>query len=200
MSNQLEDFVRDNRDHFDSEEPSPQVWKKLDRQLSPKKNNGKVIAMRFIRLSAAAAIIILAGFGVYSLIINKKENDTVKKEKTSTPGGTANEDILSKINPAYAKEVYHFTQLIELKQGELKQLEKDNPELYKQFLTDIEKLDSSYNALKKELPDNPNREQLLEAMIQNLRLQTEVLNQQLEIIQKIKHSKSNSDESKSKNI
>jgi len=39
------------------------------------------------------------------------------------------------------------------------------------------------------LPSNPNREQLLEAMIQNLKLQTELLNQQLLIIQKIKQAK-----------
>ena len=200
MSNQLEKFVRDNRDQFDSDEPSPQVWKELEKQLSPKKNNGKVIAMRFLRLSAAAAILVLAGLGVYSLFNNKKVDNTAKNEKTTAPAATGNDDILNKINPVYAKEVYHFTQLIELKQSELKQIEKDNPELYKQFITDIDKLDSSYNALKKELPDNPNREQLLEAMIQNLRLQTELLNQQLEIIQKIKQSKSNKNESNSKSI
>jgi len=204
MSNQLEQFVRDNRDQFDPDEPSPQVWKNLEKQLSPQKNevkkDAKVIAMRILRLSAAAAIIILAGFGVYSLFNNKKGTETAKTEQTDAPIPGSNEDILNKINPAYAKEVYHFTQLIELKQSELKQIEKDNPQLYKQFLGDINKLDSSYNALKKELPDNPNREQLLEAMIQNLRLQTELLNQQLEIIHQIKKSKSNSDESNSKSI
>lgn len=201
MSNQLEQFVRDNRDQFDSDEPSPQVWKKLEKQLSPQKKEkkqGKVFAMRFLRLSVAAAIIILAGFGVYSLLKSDKKGIDTAQTTTLAPG--SNEDILNKINPAYAKEVYHFTQLIELKQSELKQLEKDNPQLYKQFLGDINKLDSSYNALKKELPDNPNREQLLEAMIQNLRLQADLLNQQLEIIHQIKNSKSNSDESNSKSI
>lgn len=96
--------------------------------------------------------------------------------------------MLNEINPAYAKEVYHFTQLIELKQSELKQIEKDNPVLYKQFLGDINKLDSSYNSLKQQLPANPNREQLLEAMISNLQLQMDLLNQQLQIIQQIRKS------------
>jgi CHASE3 domain sensor protein len=108
--------------------------------------------------------------------------------------------MLKDIDPTYAKEVYHFTQLIELKQSELKQLEKDNPALYKRFLGDINKLDSSYKVLKNELPTNVNREQLLEAMIQNLKLQTELLNQQLQIIQQIKQSKSGSDESNSKSL
>jgi hypothetical protein len=207
MSNPLEKFVRDNRDQFDSDEPSPQVWKKLEKQLIPQKEEkkqGKVITrvrvIRILRLSVAAAIVILAGFGVYSLIKSDKKIDTAQTDQPNKPAAGSNEDILNKINPAYAKEVYHFTQLIELKQSEIKQLEKDNPQLYKQFLGDINKLDSSYNALKKELPVNPNREQLLEAMIQNLRLQTELLNQQLEIIHQIKNSKSNSDESNSKSI
>ena len=75
--------------------------------------------------------------------------------------------------------------MIELKQSELKQIEKDHPELYQRFVKDMNKLDSSYQALKTELPKNANRELLLEAMIQNLRLQTELLNQQLSIIKQL---------------
>jgi hypothetical protein len=51
--------------------------------------------------------------------------------------------------------------------------------------------------LKNQLPVNPNREQLLEGMIQNLRLQTELLNQQLNIIKLIKQSKSKTNEKNS---
>jgi hypothetical protein len=43
--------------------------------------------------------------------------------------------------------------------------------------------------LQKQLPKNPNHEQLLEAMIQNLQLQMKLLNQQLDIIKQINHSK-----------
>jgi len=40
------------------------------------------------------------------------------------------------------------------------------------------------------LPVNPNKEELLQAMIYNLQLQIDLLNQQLNIIQKIKQAKS----------
>jgi hypothetical protein len=40
--------------------------------------------------------------------------------------------------------------------------------------------------LKLKLPANPNRELLLEAMLQNLQLQSELLNRQLLIIKEIK--------------
>lgn len=186
---QLENFIRNHREEFDGEEPSPRVWKDLQQQLqtdaqpTPKKNNGgRVLTLTILKWSAAAAILVLAGLGVFHLIDKPTPSGTAS---TQTP----KDDLLQKINPTYAKEVYHFTQLIELKQSELKQIEKDNPELYQQFLGDISQLDSSYNNLKKELPSNPNREQLLEAMIENLKMQTELLNQQLQIIQQIKQSK-----------
>jgi hypothetical protein len=204
MSTGLEQFIRDNRDQFDTDEPGEQIWKKLEEQLTDKNQANQkqssqrrqVILFTMLRWSAAAAILILAGIGIYSLLNNRpaKNPDLVKQPSTSdTPG--VNDPILKEINPGYAQEVYQFTKLIELKQNELKEIEKENPNLYKKFVADINKLDSSYNALKKELPENPNREQLLEAMIENLRLQTEILNQQLSIINQIKASKSNNNES-----
>jgi hypothetical protein len=54
--------------------------------------------------------------------------------------------------------------------------------------------------LKTQLPKNPNREQLLEAMIRNLQLQTELLSQQLQIIQKIKNTKTSKNENSFKTI
>jgi hypothetical protein len=198
MSSPLEKFIRDNREQFDNDEPRPQVWSELEKQLAPPETNGKVLAMKFLRLGIAAAILVLAGIGVFYLLNGTGKSDPVAQSQDTKTSPTTNENkLLEEINPVFAKEVYHFTQLIELKQTELKQIEKDNPELYKQFLGDMNNLDSSYLLLKNELPVNPNREELLEAMIQNLRLQTELLNQQLFIIKQIKQSKSKTNEKNS---
>ncbi|HMH23514.1 MAG TPA: hypothetical protein VK563_17130 [Puia sp.] len=89
----------------------------------------------------------------------------------------------------YREEMYHYARLVELKHKELKTIEKDEPLLYKQFAGDVSKLDSTYRTLEKQLPENPNREQLLEAMKQNLELQMGLLNHQLDIIKQINHSK-----------
>jgi hypothetical protein len=208
MSKGLEQFMRDNRDQFDTDEPSEQVWKKLEQQLTARDNSeqkqssqGRIIGMlKILRWGAAAAILILAGIGIYSLLNNRPTNGAVADTQPAKDTQTVNDRLLKEINPGYAKEVVQFTQLIELKQNELKEIEKENPSLYKMFMADINKLDSSYNALKKELPENPNREQLLEAMIENLRLQTEILNQQLSIINQIKASKSNNHDTISSKI
>jgi len=87
------------------------------------------------------------------------------------------------------EEMVHYARLVELKHNELKVIEKDEPLLYRQFASDVYQLDSVYHSLQQQLPKNPNKEQLLEAMLQNLQLQMGLLNHQLDIIKQINHSK-----------
>jgi hypothetical protein len=101
---------------------------------------------------------------------------------------------------ADSKEMFYYAKLIELKHEELKTLEKDEPLLYRQFSGDVQKLDSVYHTLKTQLPNNSNREQVIEAMISNLQLQIGLLNKQLDIIKKIKHSKKSAYEKAYKSV
>jgi hypothetical protein len=195
MSSGLEKFMRDHRDEFDGNEPDPQLWKKVQQQLNTDTVDKKIYRLAIMRWTAVAAVTVLVTLGVFYFSGRPTENGLA-----GNGSRLETNDIMDAINPAYAKEVYHFTQLIELKQTELKKIEKEQPDLYKEFIGDITTLDSSYNALKKELPQNPNREQLLEAMIENLRLQTDLLNHQLLIIKKIKQTKTSNDENNSKSI
>lgn len=194
MSKQLDRFIHNHRDEFDSDEPSPQVWNRVQERISGTAKS-RFTPIHWIRWSAAAAILVLVGAGALYWFNRKPVTTTEITKGPEINTVTADSALLNEINPAYAKEVYHFTQLIELKQGELKQIEKENPQLYSQFITDINELDSSYNVLKQELPANPNRERLLEAMIRNLQVQMDLLNQQLQIIQQIKQSKNKRNES-----
>jgi hypothetical protein len=195
MNSRLEKFIRDNREEFDGDELNPQIWKKLEQRLQKGEGDRKIHRMAIMRWCAVAAVTIIVTFAAFYFMNNQGKNGLAEKVST-----VQTNDIMNAINPDYAKEVYHFTQLIGLKQSELKKIGKEQPELYKEFIGDITTLDSSYNALKKELPQNPNREQLLEAMIENLRLQTDLLNHQLLIIKKIKQAKKTNNESNSKSI
>ncbi|AHF18074.1 hypothetical protein [Niabella soli] len=112
----------------------------------------------------------------------KQNNVTVENVQ---PDGTAKE------------ELYHYARLIEIKQKEIATLKNNHPELFEQFSQDLTTLNSSYSSLKKQYDEGLNSEQLLSAMIENLKLQTEVLNKQLEITKKIKKQKN---EAQFKNI
>ncbi|WP_020596399.1 hypothetical protein [Spirosoma panaciterrae] len=191
----LERFVRDNREDFDDKEPSVDLWKKIEAGLDKAsldnppivQNNGSPFVAvhknrpasggRQIgwptldwRVAASIAVLLLAGCFLY---MNKQYGVTRQPELVAA-------------NPTYAKEVVQYTQLIDNKRAELKQLTEDNPALYQEFAIDLDRLENSYRALKADLPKNPNQEVLIQAMIQNLQLQINLLNEQLRVIERIK--------------
>ena len=236
MNSRIEDFVRDHREDFDSEEPDKKIWEKIAADLEPRKKKQGIL-VRFGRTAwiAAAAVVLLA-VGMIWVFSSRsghdtpaaatqagnqlpKPNEAVAKttpapkespketvDSAHTPAGTqhAPDPTLASIRPkdnnqsqakvnelesSMDEEMYHYAKLVEIKHTQLKSLEKDEPLLYKQFAADVYKLDSVYRDLQSQLPKNPNREQLLEAMLQNLQLQMGLLNHQLDIIKQINHSK-----------
>jgi hypothetical protein len=220
MSKHLEDFVKNNREDFDNYEPGPVVWHNIQQQLKkPAGKQGILISMKTLRWSAAAAVIILLGAGVWYYMQHnaptKQEN--MAQEVKKNPAASNDLPEVAKLEPAKEtpvlpaqvqpnkiindtpladnadadrnEEMIHYTRLVELKQKQISRIQKEEPLLYRQFAGDFNRLDSTFHILKKELPVNPNREQILEAMIQNLQYQEALLNQQLNIIKKIKHSK-----------
>ncbi|HEY6901232.1 MAG TPA: hypothetical protein VI233_11335 [Puia sp.] len=225
MNNRLEQFVRDHREDFDTEEPDNKIWEKIsqDMELPGKKKPATQVRMsnHWIKWSAAAAVIILIGGGaLWYLNRNPKgatgpeiaqkatpaaqspenKHDSAARNLAGTTPPVANPQnpTPEKTQPAETKpdlasamneEMYHYAKLVEIKHKELRAIEKDEPLLYKQFSADVYKLDSVYHNLSVQLSTNPNKEQLLEAMLQNLQLQMGLLNHQLEIVKQINHSK-----------
>jgi hypothetical protein len=239
MNNRLEQFVRDHREEFDTEEPDNKIWEEISREMNPdKKKQTPVvhIPIRWIKWSAAAVILLIAAALWFFRAGRSAQQPGIVQTNpnnlpnTNNPGGTNQADTSVKNSPNLARtqsspkdtnavsnnptlasirpgdnksdtknspelelsvneEMFHYAKLVEIKHKELKAIEKDEPLLYKQFSLDVKKLDSVYRSLQEQLPTNPNREQLLEAMLQNLQLQMELLNHQLEIIKQINHSK-----------
>ncbi|CAH0997485.1 hypothetical protein EMA8858_03618 [Emticicia aquatica] len=181
MKNRLERFVRDNREAFDDHEPSNDLWKKIEKKTVHTKPKSKILNLKglfgnepkfALRIAAGLTVFLTIGYFVYNYGKPVSQNA----------------DIMV-LSPTYAKELTQFASLVEEKREELKELEQEDPQLYHQFDTELTALDQNYQSLKQELPKNPNQEELLKAMIQNLSMQIDLLNQQLQIIQKIKEAK-----------
>ena len=207
--NNLERFVRDNREDFDSHEPSPDLWadiaaklpadttianaadtqpgavaytprpdmtaKATDtgviRRLNGHKLRGSSGAgWRGWAIAASVAVLLLAG-GFWWL--------------NHRYGLVEQPDVVA-VSPASANQFVQYARLIGTKRNELRQMTTSNPALYKQFAADLDRLESSYRNLRAELPENPNQEVLIQAMIQNLDLQISLLNEQLRVIQRMK--------------
>ena len=175
MSKRLDDFIKANKEGFDDLEPSADLWSRIEKQLPAeaiKKIEKKTFSLGFV-LRVAAAVILVMGvsFLVFLHSIQKPGVD------------------LAAINPTYAKQQIHYASLVETKRSELDKIAQSNPELYKEFNGEIAKMDSTYNKLNNDLATSPNQELVLRAMIRNLQIQTEVLSQQLNVIEQYNQAK-----------
>lgn len=182
MSSNLEKFVNRNRSEFDTEHPSNDVWKKIEQTIPVKKKEAKLFSLRDIyKFSAAAAVLCIVLISVYFIYIRSQKNDSA----TVAEAGK-NVSPLKGITPEYAAEAKQVFNAIETRQEELKEATADNPELYKQFLSDLQLLDSTYTMLQKQAAVTPNKDVIMKAMLQNLQLQAELLYRQLMITNDIK--------------
>jgi uncharacterized membrane protein YdfJ with MMPL/SSD domain len=186
----LEKFINENRNAFDDDIPSDKIWQGVETAMA-KKNKSKLVSMPSkFKWGMAASVIVLVTAGIF-----------LKMQQTPVPAkgmvkitDTTSSSELATLSLEDLPEMNQFAKLIALKQDELKKISMEQPELYQKFTKDINQLDSTYTILQKQLSIAPNRELLIEAMIRNLQLQLQVLNQQLNIINQIKNSKNNSHE------
>jgi low affinity Fe/Cu permease len=200
----LEKFVRNNRDKFDNLEPSAEIWGRID---TPKT---KKISWVKISVSVAATILLFLGvYFIYNQSKNKKqqyvqspvENKIViKKEKDSIPQITIepeekklaeNKTVPVKTKKTITKNVVeqktnelnelaevkeYYTNEIEIKQEEILNCIAYDPEIKTEIQNEFTPLDAAFNELKKDLNDNIDNSQIMDAMIQNYRTKLEILN------------------------
>ena len=190
MSNDLEKFIRKNRDDFDDAGPSGNVWKKIEGSLPVKRQAKRFTITDIYKWSAAAAIFFIALTSVYFLFIRKysHENPTVK----AAPEKTGIDNTV--ISLQYAAEFKEASEAVKNRQEELRTAIASDPELYRKFQADLNALDSSYRLLREQAGQTVNPDVIIKAMIGNLRLQSELLGRQLMIIQEIKTTKTSKNE------
>ena len=174
MSKGLEDFIKQNKQAFNDREPEPDLWSKIEKNLPEQSRTirpKKSFTLGFVLLVAALVIVVM---GVGFIFYLQKQQQPID---------------LARINPKYARQQMRYASEVESKRSELKAIAKSDPELYQEFNAEVIKMDSTYKKLNKELISSPNQERVLRAMIRNLKIQTELLNQQLEVIEQYNQTK-----------
>ncbi|KIO77052.1 hypothetical protein TH53_11330 [Pedobacter lusitanus] len=175
MSTKLEDFIRENKRAFDTDRPSSGLWKKIEEELEKKEQQKKKHKRLFnVQLWAgvAASLIVVLGVTFLYVIPGKKNKISV-----------------ADVSPVYAQKQTKFVSLIEQKQDSLQAFAKTNPELYHKFKADFEVLNKTYEGLTKEMAGSPNQQMVVKAMVRNLEIQIQLLNQQLSIINEVSQYK-----------
>ncbi len=177
MSKELESFITENKLLFDDLEPSNNIWDKIEKQLDEdcaKQNKIKQMKPWYKVLKVAIFLLVTFGVALLGVEYEKYHNQ-----------------FISSINPQFAKQELQFASVIELKQSQLELVKRKNPSLYKSFAFEQEKLETEYTDLKKEIKNSPNQDRVIKAMVMNLQLQIDLLNQQLSVFKEIKKMERN---------
>ena len=161
MEDNLEKFIRSNRQAFDSREPKESTWNAIEGSLfqSPKFN-----AWNSLTVWRAAAMLLLV-LSV-SLIIPR---DFLRGENSSVALKEFNE-----VEAYYTKQITQKAKLIE----------EITPDLENQFSEDFHQLDAMYQVLKEEMKTRPSKK-VKDALVLNLMVRINLLNQQLQQLEKV---------------
>ena len=155
MKDQLDDFIRKNRQEFDDKEPSENVWKRIEGSLTFGSQRGwnAVVWWR------AAAIIFMA-LSLYLLI--PKSGIKTQNAEVAT----------NEFNDVEAFYVQQISEKVELIDG-FKKNEGLNG-----FTQDFKQLEAMYMILKEEMKSSPSQK-VKDALVLNLLVRINLLNQQL---------------------
>ncbi|WP_316790350.1 hypothetical protein [Pedobacter frigoris] len=173
MSKKIEEYIKDNKKAFDIGIPSKDLWNKIEAALDERRpeKKKKHLGLLFC-LGVAASLILVMTFIFMSTYRNYKK-----------------EVEIADVNLGYAKKEMKFASLIEEKKDSLQIYAKDNPDLYNKFSNDLLELNKDYIKLKKELQHSPDQKLVVRAMVRNLEIQLQIINQQLSVISQVNEYK-----------
>lgn len=171
MQDNLENSYRQNRENLDYKEVPKDLWEKIDSDLTPQVKTGKLIP-DFIPYWSIAAMLAIALAFFFGFYLGKGVPNEKQQLAVQLP-----EDFL--VAEAYYQEVIN----------EKKDLVFSHPlseDMSFDFNRDLAKLDTVYMELKVVYQKKGQQPRLLEQMIVNLKMRLNLLERQLEIIEKSK--------------
>ena len=156
MKDQLEDFVRRNRNDFDDKEPSKNVWRNIEASMNFRSHT----LWNSLVLWRAAAFVFM-GLSVYLLV-----PQSIFVSRTAQVAANEFRDV----------EAYYFQQISE--KVELIDGFKKNEGL-NGYTQDFKQLEAMYMILKEEMRTRPSQK-VKDALVLNLLVRINLLNQQLQ--------------------
>ena len=186
MKDKLEQHIGEQKELLDVYEPDGRIWERIDQEIRPRRQ-------KFRRVSswvAAAAIVTGLAFGGSELYIQMNA-DTLPgaPPPPSEWIGELGEKEVDPIATELARiESYYFS-VIESHKNRLVSYKQEGLELDQTFSTNLSHLQNLYGNLQQELAYGEDKEVVVDAMVQNLMTQIEILSQQLRILENIKQMK-----------
>ena len=154
MKDELEDFIRNNRQAFDDRKPSPRVWTRIERSMG---FNGTSWRQPLVLWRAAAMFFM--GLSLFLLI---------PRQQMKTDHAQAMREF-SDVEAFYVQQISHKVELID---------EINGNDGLNGFTHDFQQLEAMYLVLKEEMKARPSQK-VKHALVLNLLVQIDLLNQHL---------------------
>lgn len=161
----IEEFIRRNRDAFDDKEPPASVWENIRSSVHPQQQvRGWWSELMMWR---AAAVLFLA-LSVYLMVSGQEE------EQRHDEGARVAMNEFNAVEAFYNDEISQKVQLIE-------SIAVD--EFGNEITPDFQRLEAMYLVLKEEMKSSPSKK-VKDALVLNLLIRIDLLNQQLHKLEK----------------
>lgn len=167
----LEDFVWQHREEFDTEEPPVDMFSRISAELQKReeKKEVKIRPLYYVRRVAAAAVILLAGYGLVRIALDLK-SDTAEDESFA-------ETEIREKNPSteLGETMLYYVSQVNSKRQELEKKAEQYPEIANEIKVEFNELDAEFKNLENDLKENVSNAEVLEAMIHTARIKLEIL-------------------------
>jgi hypothetical protein len=178
MSDRLKDFIDENRKAFDDKEPSEKIWNNIDKTMFA--TSARTVWYNSLTLWRAAAVIFMA-LSIYLMMPkNQAQQKQIARES---------EVVLKEFTDVENFYVQQISEKVQLIDG------FERNEGMNGFTKDFQQLEAMYNVLKEDMKLRPSQK-VKDALVLNLLVQIDLLNQHLHKLEK--ETKSESAEEKSK--
>jgi len=172
----FKDFIQANKDQFDSIEPSPESWNKIEQRVY----KDKPLIRTTILLRVAASLFLILGAAWIGIQIVSISQDQVAVEEAQSIEDSATyafngmSDELVEVEKFYVSEV------------NLKEEKLANYQVDKDLMEEVEKLKLEFDQLKEEMSTSADPMRVVEALINNYQLRLEILQSILDQLEKEK--------------
>lgn len=179
MGDQLEKFIRDNRHEFEDQEPSQKVWNKIYSRLNAEKNSN----LPWLWKAAAIFFFLTSSFLLYRLEFNGNGERANGGDPALVATGS------EQLNHEFETVETFYVQKISEKKELIHDFEENKRRVGENFEQDLRKLDAMYAVLKDELKNNPSKK-VVDALILNLLVRVDILNDTLQELEEGRELKS----------
>jgi hypothetical protein len=165
----LEKFIEINRSKFDLHESPKDLFDRIEKEMDKRNNAEKYRIIRYwLKIASILFIPIVAGSLVFIL--------SLEKNQKSNSNSTANIEIIDKSMLDLIETESFYNNRISNQYIKLQSLASNNPEIIVEVAQLKKDLDKEYSLLTIDLQQNLNKEVVINAMINQQRLQLQTIN------------------------